>query len=467
MRSITPYLSVAVVAAVCVAVFWLWLSMKNTVPISRRVPIPRAAVSTSRDTPPANPGTLLRGTGKPSSHPGDWPQFRGANRDNIATSSVALARSWSPSGPPVLWRIPVGEGFASAAIHNGRVYLIDYDRAKSEDAVRCLSLDTGEEIWRYSYSVLVKRNHGMSRTIPAVNDRFVVTLGPKCHVVCLDSVSGELVWKNDLVQECGTQVPMWYAGQCPLIEGDRVILAPGAKPLMMAVDLATGRTIWQTTELDGWGMTYSSIMPIEFKGERQYVYCAEKGVVGVSARDGRVLWNLPDWKVEIANVPSPLWIAPDRLFLSGGYNSGSMMVRLETDAAGRIGPKILYRLKPSVFGADQHPPILYKDRIYGIEPKPATGLVCLDLEGNRLWTSAPKSRFGLGPLLIVNDLILALDDATGALHLAEATPAGYRELAQAKFLNGHDAWGPLAFAEGRLILRDMTEMICIDLAAKP
>jgi len=88
------------------------------------------------------------------------------------------------------------------------------------------------------------------------------------------------------------------------------------------------------------------------------------------------------------------------------------------------------------------------------------------LEGKRLWDSGAGARFGLGPFLISGGLILALDDERGTLHLAEAAPSGYKELAKAKLLNGHDAWGPMALAEGRLILRDLTEMICVDVGGK-
>ena len=426
----------------------------------------------------ANPGTLIPGSGQPSDHPGSWPQFRGAARENIAATSRGIARSWPPDGPPVLWRVRVGEGHAGAAIRKGRVYLIDYDREKEEDAVRCLSLDTGEEIWRYTYSVSVKRNHGMSRTVPAVNDRvggadgvggadeFVVTIGPKCHVHCLDAVSGELVWRKDLVAEHGTKAPLWYAGQCPLIEGDRVILAPGAKPLMMAVDLASGKTLWVTPpQYDDYGMTHSSITPMDSGGRRQYIYCAEKGAVGVAADDGRVLWELPEWRIKIANIPSPVVVGEDRVFLTGGYDAGCMMIRLKAEGDA-IKVEQVFRLASAVFGSDQQTPVLYKGHLFAVEPKPNAEMVCLTLEGRRLWSSGGRSRFGLGPYLIVDDLMLALDDQEGTLHLAETDPSGYRELAKAKLLSGRDAWGPMAAAEGRLILRDLTEMICVDLSVE-
>ena len=92
---------------------------------------------------------------------------------------MSLARAWQPSEPRELWAIDVGEGYAGAAVLNGRVYLMDYDRDKKQDALRCLSLADGREIWRYAYPVPVKRNHGMSRTVPAVTDKLRRGDGPQ------------------------------------------------------------------------------------------------------------------------------------------------------------------------------------------------------------------------------------------------------------------------------------------------
>ena len=135
---------------------------------------------------------------------------------------------------------------------------MDYDREHRQDALRCLSLADGQEIWRYAYPVAVKRNHGMSRTVPALTDKIVVAMGPKCHVVCLDTDSGNLRWGMDLVRQFGTTVPPWYAGQCPLIDGDAVILAPaGPQAMLIAVSAAgtngqTGDILWRTPNPRGW-----------------------------------------------------------------------------------------------------------------------------------------------------------------------------------------------------------------------
>ncbi|MHC4336515.1 MAG: outer membrane protein assembly factor BamB family protein, partial [Planctomycetota bacterium] len=204
---------------------------------------------------------FVESNGVPADLPGAWPRFRGANFDAISTEDVELARTWDADGPGVLWSIEVGEGYAGAAILAGRVYILDYDREKQADAIRCLSLADGKEIWRYSYPVKVKRYHGMSRTVPAVTEKYIVTLGPKCHVTCLDSMTGQFRWMLDLVRDFGATVPPWYAGQCPLIDNDKAIIAVGGDALMIAVDCETGKIIWQSPNPHRWVMTHSSVIP--------------------------------------------------------------------------------------------------------------------------------------------------------------------------------------------------------------
>jgi outer membrane protein assembly factor BamB len=442
----------AVVAGAVTVAVWLGRTAGTETPL--RLPAPEA-VSTAAAAAPGNPGARAAGPGHPSTYDGSWPQFLNSDRGNVARQT-RLA-SWDFAPPRTLWELPVGEGHAGPAVHRGRVYLVDYDPKRQEDAIRCLSLDDGREIWRYAYSVRIKRNHGISRTVPAVTDRFLVAIGPMGHVHCLNADTGDPVWKKDLVRDFGTVVPAWYAGQCPLIDGDRVILAPGGDPLMMAVDLATGEVLWRTPNPGGWGMTHSSISPVFEGTRRQYVYCATQGVAGVAAADGRLLWTKPDWKIALANVPTPLPLGGGRVLLSGGYNSGCAMVRLSPEAGP---PEELFRLKASVFGADQATPVYYDGHIYGIIP--GGELACMTAEGRRLWTSG-AARFGLGPLILTDGHILALNDQTGVLVMAEAKPGAYVECGRMKVLQGHDAWGPMALAGRRLLLRDLTTLKCLEL----
>ena len=126
-----------------------------------------------------------------------WPGFRGPDRNAIVPASPPLADAWPPAGPPVLWTAEVGDGHAGPAVYDACVYLLDYDAVAKADALRCLSLHDGSEVWRRSYPVLTKRNHGMSRTVPAVADCRAV--GPQCHVMCVDRLpvtcAGDSIWR--------------------------------------------------------------------------------------------------------------------------------------------------------------------------------------------------------------------------------------------------------------------------------
>jgi outer membrane protein assembly factor BamB len=454
----------ALVALLGIATFACWWSSRTGEGLKLRIPGTDAAPGgETGGTNPVFAGKLIPGPGQPAPLPGAWPQFRGPNRDGIAIDPAKLARDWKTTSPRELWSLEVGEGYAGVAVRGGRVYLLDYNRDAKQSALRCLSLADGKELWRYTYPLTIKRNHGMTRTVPVVTEKFVVALDSKCNLLCLDAVSGELTWSVSLVREFGATVPEWYAGQCPLVEGDRVILAPGGKnALLLALDLATGKPLWQTPNPRDWKMTHSSVMPMEFAGRRLYVYCANKGVVGVDAKDGQQLWETLDWKISIATVPSPVPLVDGKIFLTGGYGAGSLMLQLE-DQDSKLTPKTLFKLTPEVFGATQHTPVFKDGFLYGAR---ADGrFVCLGLDGKVVWTSGPTETFGLGSFLIAGDLIYALNDS-GKLRLIEASPVRFNLLGEAQPLNGRESWAPMALAGDRLIGRDLTRLVCLEIAAK-
>ena len=457
----------AIVALLCASSLVVWLGMPEPAGLKERTPPVETSTRTT-DRPAvsiASSHTLETSDGIPADLPGSWPRFRGSNFDAVAGNEPDLARTWTAGGPPKLWSVKVGDGYAGPAVRAGRVYVMDYDEAARRDALRCLSLEDGKEIWRLSYPVDVKWNYGMSRTVPAVTDKWAVGFGPLCHVICADAATGAFKWALDLPREFGVKVPSWYAGQCPLIDRGRAIIAvAGPGVLMMAVDCETGKVVWKTPNPSQWKMTHSSIIPFDLGGVRMYLYPASDGVVAVSADDGRVLWQDKTWSTLPANVPCPILVDGGRVFLTAGYGAGSRMFRF-SQSDGAVTAKTLFSLRNHVFAAEQHTPILHNDHIYGVVPK--GDLVCLDLTGRRVWSSGRRKRFGRGPSIIANGLLFLMND-TGVLTLAEATPSGYRQLAEAKVLPARDkeAWAPMAIAGGRLILRDMKQMICLDVRRK-
>ena len=159
---------IAAATSAAILLLGLWLDSAPAQNLAVRQPIPENQASTPQEAPVDLEGGFRQGSEIPADLPGSWPGFRGVGFDNVVQDGPSLADRWPPQGPPVLWRVDLGEGHAGPAVWEGRVYVLDYDEERKADTLRCLSLGSGGEIWRRWYSVRVKRNHGMSRTVPAV-----------------------------------------------------------------------------------------------------------------------------------------------------------------------------------------------------------------------------------------------------------------------------------------------------------
>ena len=400
---------------------------------------------------------------------GKWLRFRGEFSDNISRDKTPLIDSWNGKAK-ILWQHKMGEGHAAPVVYNGKAYILDYDEQKKADALRCFALETGEELWRRWYRVHIKRNHGMSRTVPAINEKYLITIGPRCQVMCVNPKNGDYMWGLDLVREYGTEIPFWYTGQCPIIEDDVAIIAPVGKSLLIGIDCQTGKVLWETPNPDGWKMSHSSVMPMTFNGKKMWVYAAVGGICGISAEGedlGKILWKTTDFAPSVV-APSPLILANGKVFMTAGYGAGAILLQVKEDK-GKYQVESLKKFKPKAgVASEQQTPILYKDRMFAILPKDAGGMrnrfVCCDPNDPTkiLWTSDKANRYGLGPYVYADRKFFILKD-NGELSIIKASTKKFQLLDKIKVIDGHDAWGPLVIVDGYLIMRDSKNLICIDI----
>lgn len=395
----------------------------------------------------------------PAARAADWPQFRGPARDGVSLET-GLLHKWPLSGPKVLWTTPVGQGYAGAAIFQGRVYHHDYDENTSEWGVYCRALATGRSFWKFSESRRIRPNHAITRTVPAVDARFVFSIDPKCGLHCFDAKTGKRLWNKDLVTVYKTTIPPWYNGQCPLIEPDRLIIATGGDAIMVALDKATGKELWRTPNTIKLQFSHASVMPATLGGVKQYLYSTLDGLLGVSARDGKLLWTHAR-KFNVAAAPSPLAVDNERVFATGPYDAGSVMIRVR-NVGGKFTTEPVFDMQANEWNSEVHTPIVYKAHMFGVGKKKRGLFTCLDLNGKTVWDSDGKSAFELGSFLLADGMFFVLEGKTGALRLLEANTTAYKELARAQVLSGQDVWGPMALSDGKLVLRDLTKMVCID-----
>jgi outer membrane protein assembly factor BamB len=411
--------------------------------------------------------------------PGEWPRFRGADFDNINKDTTPLAESWDTTGPPVVWKVTLGEGYAGAAVKNGRVYIMDYNERRKADMLRCFSLKSGIELWRRWYYVDMKRNHGYSRTIPAITDKYLVSIGPRSHVMCLDPISGDLLWTLDLEKEYGIPgsekgriTPDFYSGQCPLIDNDVAVIAPGGKALMIGIDCATGNVLWKTPNPDSLRMSHGSIMPMTIHGKKMYVYNAVGGVVGISADGedkGKMLWKTTEWS-PATTAASPLLLGNNEIAVFGSYGAGGGKIRIEYDGAKYSATVTESHKAPEGIASDQQTPVIVGDYIWSVMPENAgplkKQLVCFsraDLK-TAVWSSGKENRYGrgLGPYIVSgNKMYLLDDDANLFLFKLEAFSATL--ISHHRITEGIEAWGPMAIAGKYLIMRDSRNLVCLNI----
>ena len=462
------------VTGVVIFVLFVWWFIKD--PTSRFAEsIPggdNRGADSAKVGPPVKIGEnfQLFGTAQ-TSFKGTWTRFRGADCDNIVKNSQPLKNSWTGNQPEILWSVDLGEGHAGPAIYEGKVYVMDYDEAKRGDALRCFSLADGKELWQRSYKVSLKRNHGMSRTVPAVTTDYILTVGPRCQVMCVKRESGDLLWGLDLVQQYKTEVPLWFTGQCPMIDNNKAILAPGGSSVMIAVDCATGKVLWETPNPGGFKMSHSSIMPWTLNGKKMYVYSAVGGVLGVSAEgadEGKILWKSTAWNHAVV-APAPVCFPDGKVFLTAGYGAGSMMIKV-TPSGGEYKVDVLKEYSPKDgMACEQQTPIVWDGVMFAVEPKDAgplrNQLVCVSPSDvtKVIWTSGKDGRFGLGPYLIADQKMFLLSD-DGTLTMIKPDSKKYIQMAQKKLFDGQDAWAPMAIADGHLLLRDSKKMYCVNVS---
>jgi outer membrane protein assembly factor BamB len=192
------------------------------------------------------------------------------------------------------------------------------------------------------------------------------------------------------------------------------------------------------------------------------VYFGGEGVAGVRAADGEFLWSITGWTVGMASCPSPVILPENRIFCCGGYKVGSAMLQIVPDSQeGKYKANTLFRLENTLFDSEQQTPVFYEGHIFGLRQLDQR-FVCLDLNGKIVWESRRTDKFGSGPFIIADGMILILDD-NGKLTGCEATSAGYRKLFEVEMLDGGGCWAPMAIVQGRLLLRDQFTMRCLDL----
>lgn len=380
----------------------------------------------------------------------DWPQWLGPDRTGISTETGFL-KTWPKGGPAVVWKKNLGEGFSGISVANGRVFTMFAEG--DDEFVICLKEESGDEIWRFRTGAKFEEWQGGNgpRSQPTVDGDRVYVLGAEGWLYALNVVNGKMIWSVDLVDGLGGRFPRFGFSNSALVEGDLLFLeAATRKGTFLALRRMDGEVAWASQNDVA---SYSSPIAVDLAGARQVIYFSGDAAVGLSPVDGSLYWRYP-WKTSYdLNIATPIFVPPDQIFISSGYDHGAALLRIEAGAGGMAVTRVWEsRRMKNHFGTS----VLVGDYIYGFDN---AILKCIEARtGKEQW----KHRgYGKGALVYADGHLILLSD-NGRLALARATPEGFKERAGAQVLSGR-SWTAPTLANGRVFVRDMRKIVCLDL----
>ncbi|MEA2069370.1 MAG: PQQ-binding-like beta-propeller repeat protein [Verrucomicrobiota bacterium] len=421
---------------------------------------------------------------------GDWPQFCGPGRDNVSVET-GLADSWPENGPEVLWETEVHDGYSGPAIKDGNVYLIDREGGNS--LLRCLDLDSGQEIWRVSFADAAEmkgKKFSGTRGTPTITDDSAYLVTGYGTFACIDLKTKKVKWTHSLLKDYDNELHQFGIAQSPSVHGSRVFVAPNSTAVgVAAYDRESGERLWTSPGL-GY-QAYISPRIVNICGQDMVVAVGSsekvqkskrrKGkegsdpepkkefapahVVGLFPGDGSILWDYTGWRCHMA-IPHPVELSGGRLFITGGYDAGSAMIQIVRKGSG-FEVEELYRT--GEVGSQLHPPIRVGNHLFisSNSNSRKDGLASFSLDGKLEWRTkdieaAPN--FERGSFILADGKLIILDGKSGILYLVKADPEKYTELASAPMVGKNDmAWAPLALSNGKLLVRDWNTLKCVDL----
>jgi outer membrane protein assembly factor BamB len=393
---------------------------------------------------------------------GNWPQWRGPQRDGVSTET-GLLTSWPKDGPPKLFTVTgLGRGFSSVSVAGGRVYTMG--DLRNGQHVFALDEDTGKQIWASRIGQVFMHPdefHG-PRGTPTVEGALLYVVNTDGEVVALETATGKERWRKSLSRDFGGRMmSQWNWAESPLVDGDRVVVTPGgARAGIVALNKLTGAEIWRATipsfgnkGADGAG--YSSIVISNGAGVKQYVQLMGRGVVGVRASDGAFLWGNNAVANDIANISTPV-VKDNYVFASTSYDTGSALIELAPGGKTGVTATQRYFLDPGKFQSHHGGFVLLGNYLYGGHGQNHGFPVCIELTtGKLMWPDVRGAGTGSASV-VAADGRLYFRYQNGIVALVEATPATYRELGSFQIPNPHTlSWPHPVVAGGRLYLREL------------
>jgi outer membrane protein assembly factor BamB len=376
----------------------------------------------------------------------DWPQWRGPNRDGQAQLDSPSA--W-PSQLTQEWDLPVGEGDATPALVNNKLFV--FSREDGREILRCLDASTGKELWQNAYDALgaegAASRHSGPRSSPVVADGKVITHGVRGTLSCLDAATGKVLWRKD---DFPGAWPQFFTSSSPIVTDDLCIAQLGGSDNggIVAYDLATGEPKWKWTRD---GTAYASPVLLTVGGTKLLATLTDKNLVLVGVADGKLLWESPFVPERRAyNAATPLVEGQTLIFTGAGR--GTKAYRVEKQGEQFTVNELWANSDVAV---QYNSPVLKSGSIFGLSQ--GGDLFCLNArDGKTAWTSPTGGRGGFGTIVAAADVLLFLGSKAELVVFA-ADPAEYKPLATYKVADAETYAYPVV-AGNRIYVKDQDSL---------
>lgn len=421
-------------------------AQQQPAPAATAVPSPSPSASVA-----ASPGQAAAAPAAPSRN--YWTNFRGPKRDG-RYDEATVSTNWPSTGLPVVWKQPVGVGYASFVVADGKAYTIEQRR--SQEVVAAYDINNGRELWTQKWNAEFSDSTGDGpRATPTWEQGRVYALGATGELRCLDANNGSVIWGKNILNDNSAKNLPWAMAASPLIVDDKVIVLPGGGngKSVVAYNKNTGAPVWKALSDP---QAYVSPMLVELAGRRQIVVVSSYRVVGLAPENGALLWSYP-WDTDMGiNVSQPIMVDKNRFFISSGYGKGAALVEVKGSGDSFTASTVWENKNmKNKFNSS----VLHNGYVYGLDEGI---LVCLDVNtGERKWK---EGRYGYGQVVLAGNHLIVTSDQ-GDLALVNASPDKYTEVARFSAVQGQ-TWNYPAIANGKLLVRNSNEMAAFDISGK-